>query len=99
MKDRNSGSHDCQAKTACRLNVKITKCTLQVTPASRPMKTTAVRLSVLACDGAQACTATMSATIAGTMTMIRTSRIENIGSPIGCCGDLRDKKPTASVIA
>ena len=63
------------------------------------MKTTAVRLSVFACDGAQACTATMSATITGTMTMIRTSRIENIGSPIGCCGYLRDKKPTARVTA
>jgi sulfite reductase beta subunit-like hemoprotein len=41
------------------------------------------RLSVLACIGAQACTAAMSATIAGIMTMIRTSRIENIGSAIG----------------
>jgi len=63
------------------------------------MKTTAIRLSVLAYEGAQACTATMRATIAGIMTMIRTSRIENIGSPIGCCGDLRDRNPTVSVIA
>ena len=31
----------------------------------------------------------MSAIIAGIMRMIRTSRIVNIGSPIGCCGDLR----------
>jgi hypothetical protein len=41
----------------------------------------------------------MSATIAGIMMMIRTSRIENIGSPIGCCGDSRDDNPTASVTA
>lgn len=41
----------------------------------------------------------VSATINGIMMMIRTSRIENIGSLIGCCGDLRDKKPRASVIA
>jgi hypothetical protein len=97
LNERNSGSHDCPANAACRLNVKMTKCRLQVTAATRPMKTTAVRLSVLACAGAHACTAIMSATITGIMTMIRTSRIENIGSPIGCSGDLRDSKPTASV--
>src|SRR5215211_2161226 len=68
------------------------KCTLQVSPASRPMKTKEVRLSVLACIGAQACTAT----IAGIVVMIRTSKIVNIGSPIGCCGDSRDNSPTAS---
>jgi hypothetical protein len=41
----------------------------------------------------------MSATIAGIMRMIRISRIENIGSPIGSCGDFRDRNPTISVIA
>jgi hypothetical protein len=41
----------------------------------------------------------MSATIAGIMMMIRTSRIENIGLPIGCCEDSRDDNPTASVTA
>jgi len=99
LNDRNSGSHDWLANAGWRLNVRMAKCRLQVTPASTPMKTTAVKLSVLACGGAQECTATMSATITGIITMIRTSRIENIGSPIGCCGDLRDKKPTASVTA
>jgi hypothetical protein len=77
----------------------MTKCTLHVSPASIPMKTKEVRLSVLACIGAQACTVTMSATIAGIMVIIRTSRIVNIGSPIGCCGDSRDANPMASVTA
>jgi hypothetical protein len=53
----------------------------------------------LAHIGAQACTATMSATIAGIMVMIRISRIVNIGSPIGSCGDSRDIRPTRSVTA
>lgn len=95
--DSNRGSQDCPANAAWRLNVKITTCTLQFTPASRPMKTTAVRLSVLAYGGAHACAATMSATTTGIVTMIRTSGIEHLGSPIGSCGDSRDEKPTASV--
>jgi hypothetical protein len=72
---------------------------MHATPASRLMKTTAIKLSALACIGAQACTATISATIAGIMTIIRISRIVNIGSPIGSCGDSRDANPTTSVSA
>ncbi len=41
----------------------------------------------------------MVGTIGGIMMMIKTSRMENIGSPIGCCGDSRDANPTASVAA
>jgi hypothetical protein len=33
------------------------------------------------------------------MVIIRTSRIVNIGSPIGCCGDSKDHSPKASVTA
>src|SRR5215212_4676975 len=98
-KDRTSGSHDCALNSGWWLKVKTQKCTMNVTPARRLMKTKEVRLSVLAAIGAQACTATISATIGGIMTMIRTSRIVNNGPPIGCCGDSRDKNPTASVTA
>jgi len=63
------------------------------------MKTKEVKVSDLTCIGAQACTATISATIAGIMTIIRTSRIVKIGSPIRCCGDSRDANPTVSVTA
>ena len=45
------------------------KCTLQVSPASRVMKTTEARLSVLASVCAQARAATMSAPIAGVIKM------------------------------
>jgi hypothetical protein len=99
LNERTSGSHDCPLNSGWRLKVKMTKCRLHVTPASRPMKTKEVRVSVLSCIGAQACTATMSATIAGIMMIIRTSRIVNLGSPIGCCGDSRDSSHTVSVTA
>src|SRR5919199_1287758 len=65
LNDRTSGSHDWPVNSGWRLKVKMTKCRLHVTPASRPIKTTEVRLSVLACIGAQACTAIMSAAIDG----------------------------------
>ena len=97
LKDRKSGSHECPANAACRPRVKMMKCRLHVSAASMPMKTTDVRLSTLTRCGAHACTATMSATIAGIMTMIRISRIEKIGSPIGSCADSSDKSPTVSV--
>src|SRR5829696_1752276 len=98
-KDRTSGSHDCSVYSGWRLKVKTQKCTMHITPARRPMKTTEVRLSALAAIGAQACTATMRVTIAGIMTMIRISRIVNIGPSIGFCGDSSVNNPTASVTA
>src|SRR5918995_1360827 len=56
--ENTSGSHDCPTNSGWRLKVKIIKCRLQVTPASRLIKIKEVRVSVLALLGAQACTAT-----------------------------------------
>ena len=47
-KEKTSGCHGCPANSGWRLKVKIIKCRLQVTPASRLMKIKEVRLSVLA---------------------------------------------------
>ena len=52
----------------------------------------------LRCDGAHARTATRRVTITGIIRMIRTSRIKNIESPIGCCEDVRDRNAMVRVI-
>ncbi len=36
LNERTSGSHDCPLNSGWRLKVKMTKCRLHVTPASRP---------------------------------------------------------------
>jgi hypothetical protein len=77
----------------------MTKWRLIVSPASRIMNTTAVKLSTFMCVGAQACTAIMRLTTTGIMTMIRISRIENVGLAMGWSGESSDMRPTVSVIA
>ena len=60
---------------------------------------TDMRVRELTAIGAQAWTATIRATNAGIMTIIKISSIENIGLPIGSSGDLRDNNPTINVTA
>ena len=99
MNSKTSGSHDCRANSGSRLTVRMTKWRLLVSPASRPMNTTAAKLSALTRVGAQAYTAIMRPTMAGIMTMIRISRIANIGFLIGWSGDPSDNNPIVSVTA
>ena len=54
---------------------------------------TDMRVRDLTAIDAQAWTATIRATNAGIMTIIKISSIENIGLPIGSSGDLRDNNP------
>src|SRR5215217_8836565 len=46
LNEKTSGCHGCPLNSGWRLKVKIIKCRLQVTPASRAMKITEVRLRV-----------------------------------------------------
>ena len=70
---------------------------LLVRPATSAMNTSAARLRAFASTGAQAWTATISATIAGINRTIRISSIENHGSAIGLVADSSDAKPSTNV--
>lgn len=69
------------------LTVSMTKCRLQVSTPAITMNTIAIRLKTLFSGDVQAWSATMKAII--TSRMIRTSRIQNQGSPIGSSGDFK----------
>src|SRR5215217_3038445 len=43
LNDRTSGSHECPLNSGWWLKVRMTKCTVLVTPASRPMKMTEIK--------------------------------------------------------
>jgi hypothetical protein len=57
------------------------------------MKISAARLYVLSSGDAHACTETIRTTINGASRMIRISRAEKNGSPIGAFGECNEQQP------
>ena len=77
----------------------MTKCTLQVIHGHQAHEHESQQAEHLGLGRSPRCTAAISPTITGMVTMLRISIIGNHGSPMGASGDGNDSNPAVSGIA